>query len=126
MSLSCNSGPDQDGPVPGIEPYKGFTLHVEHDQDGDGFWFPCFYATGPGGTHYLHVSRFQFTPTQARFNWLVDWGFPTGRIVGGKDCPLTDTMIDGCIAGERDCGGADLRTLAAGHQAFLEMEGGRR
>lgn len=101
-------------PVVGIEPVDGFLLIESEERDGDGFSYPVYQAVKDGETHQLHVSRFHFTPTQTRFDWLVRWGFPRAHLVGlSRGGPLTDTMIDNAIAGERRATMPELRSQEA-------------
>lgn len=50
-----------------------------------------------GQCQVLDVSRFGFTPTDRRFRWLVEAGFPNRRAF---NCigPIDDAMIDAQIA----------------------------
>lgn len=101
-------------PVAGIEPVDGYLLIESEEQDGDGFWHPVYLAVKGEETHQLHVSRFNFTPTQERFDWLVRWGFPRAYLVGlSRGGPLTDTIIDNAIAGERRATMPELRSREA-------------
>lgn len=81
-------------PVEGIEPHDGYVLCVSDPHLGDPA--QCYWAVGRGERHLLHVSSYGFTPTQARFAWLVDWGFPQGCHYRGSDVhgPLTNAIID--------------------------------
>jgi hypothetical protein len=75
-----------------IEPHKGWSLYSFDMLDGDGFWRPEYFAACKTAGMVLPVSRFNFEPTQARFNWLVD------NVVLGKGTrgvgPLTNADID--------------------------------
>lgn len=62
-------------PVPDIQPVEGWQLCSIVCQDGDGFDYDEFIARGPDRDVMLDVSRFRFTPTQDRFDWLVLNGF---------------------------------------------------
>lgn len=67
----------------------GWVLHTYPEDDGDGFSTPAYIARGAERDVMLGVSRFRFTPTQDRFDWLVQAGFPR--------CPKgswTDMEID--------------------------------
>lgn len=82
------------GPVEGIAPVDGWTLWSwpEHGH-------AAFHAVQGECRVALGVSRFRFTPTQARFEWLVRSNFPL-MIERDAGCvgPLTDSHIDGAIA----------------------------
>lgn len=58
--------------------HNGWTCVTEDDQDDDGFYKYSHYAVKDGKRVYLHTSPFlrSFTPTQERFAYLVDHGFP--------------------------------------------------
>ena len=84
-------------PAPNVEPYRGFTLLELDERDGDGFYTREFAARGPDGDVPLNVSRFFFTPSNARFAWLVDNGFPPSPGIG----PWCDAQIDAAIAAGR-------------------------
>ncbi len=58
--------------------HKGWVLETDEDQDSDGFIRYEHYAVKDGVKQNLHGSSFltTFTPTQERFAWLVDHGFP--------------------------------------------------
>lgn len=63
-------------PVPGIRPVKGWTLHMFVEPDSDGFATDGYFARSALEDVMLDVSRFEFTPTEERFAFLVDMGFP--------------------------------------------------
>jgi len=91
-------------PVPGIEPRDGWALFTFDYEDGDGFTSPAYVARhADGRRQLLNVSRFVFTPTQKRWDWLVGHGFPAGAIVPstGARGPLDDIIIDNAIAADR-------------------------
>lgn len=46
------------------------------EEDGDGFYSPCYIARSDERDQPLHTSRFDFRPSQHRFAWLVRHGFP--------------------------------------------------
>lgn len=85
---------DTTAPVGGIDPVQGWTLLQREERDGCGFTSLDYIARG--GTHdvWLDVSRFRFTPSQDRFAWLVEHGFP--RREGAT--PWDDELIDAAIA----------------------------
>ena len=85
-------------PVPGIEPVQGWTIH----QHGDSFGLtaPAEYIAARGAEYrFLGVSRWNFTPTQPRWRWLVENGFP-GQIArpGGASSPIDNDDIDAALA----------------------------
>lgn len=81
-----------------IGPHKGWVLCWYDEGDSDGFRTPGYYALCPhGGVQTIQHSRFLFTPTQERFNWLVDNGFPSPREINGSKGPWTDAEIDALI-----------------------------
>jgi len=91
----------RDEPVPGIAPHKGWHLRVwhdfpSHDRRGHVYYHAC------NGTDevLLNTSSWGFTPTQERFAFLVDEGFPKnpqGRDEWPKS-PWNDRLIDEAIA----------------------------
>lgn len=87
-------------PVADIRPVEGWSLHTYADEDGDGFRYPEYVASGPLYDVDIPVSRFAFHPTQDRFAWLVRNGFhakQTAHITG----PWDDCDIDYALAAER-------------------------
>lgn len=84
--------------IGGIGEYRGWSLY--------GFTLPSepyadtgFVARSASGVAMIGVSQFGFTPSQSRFNWLVDWSFPCGYVgATGARVPLTDEVIDAAIA----------------------------
>lgn len=72
-------------PVEGIAPVDGWALHTWTERDGDGFHYSEFAAVRGDEVRHLNVSRFRFSPSQARFEWLVRNGFPRGPGVGAWD-----------------------------------------
>ncbi len=108
------------GRVEGIEPHLGYILLETSEDDSDGFSFPVWFAWDGEDCHLLHVSRFKFTPTQDRFNWMVEWGFPTTHIVGGGyRGQFTNDLLDALIRGEETATHPQLAHLVAGHKQFL-------
>lgn len=93
-------------PVAGIAPVDGWTLWAWDDLDGDRFTRPAYFARHADRDVMLAVSRFRFTPTQERFAWLVESGFPRRRGIG----PWDDAEIDHEIA--------SARTIATGIRAL--------
>lgn len=84
--------------VYGIEPVDGWVLVYD---DGDtpnlqASWAAREYAAVRGQERRsLRVSRYFFEPTQDRFAWLVQNGFPSMLVrAGGVATPLTDADID--------------------------------
>ncbi|KPL67439.1 hypothetical protein SZ64_04565 [Erythrobacter sp. SG61-1L] len=87
------------GAVPGIDPVDGWVLVEDEEQDGDGFWRPVYDAVRGDERQRLGVSRWRFTPTQARFAWMVRSGFPMMfRAPSGCLAPFHDEVIDAAIA----------------------------
>jgi hypothetical protein len=85
--------------VANVSPVCGWELRTAWNAPG----YPEPYiARGPAFDVLLSVSPHNFTPSQARFDWLVRSGFPTG-VVGrfGAHGPLCDCSIDAAIAAER-------------------------
>lgn len=88
--------------VPGIDPVDGWALRIVEQEDGDGFWYSEYIARSAESDRFLHVSRFDFTPTQARFAWLVENGFPQRpKSEMGTLGPWTDEGIDAAMAADR-------------------------
>lgn len=86
--------------VPGIEPVDGWVLLVRDFQDGEGFWRPDYIAVRGLWERDLYTSRFNFTPTQERFAFLI--ANPQRAFVGvtGVGGSWTDDAIDSAIAAE--------------------------
>ena len=82
--------------VEGVEPVDGWFLLATEERDGDGFTHPEYFAFKDRSYRCLPVSRFDFTPNQARFAWIVERDF-TGGLFG----PLTDAAIDCAIDAQR-------------------------
>lgn len=83
---------------PGIEPVDGWTLCSLQETDGDGFHFTSYFAVRGNEQRSLNVSRFRFSPSQARFAFLARNGFPhrPGKLLG----PWDDTDIEMALAVE--------------------------
>ncbi|HUD92308.1 hypothetical protein [Sphingobium sp.] len=86
-------------PDPDIEPYQGWALCCYLDDDNDGFTRLEYVARGPERDVHLPVSRFAFTPTQARFEWLVRNGFQS-KATAHCTGPWDDHDIDAQLAAE--------------------------
>lgn len=85
--------------VEGVEPCQGWTLFEGDYEDGDGFHTPFYVARDADRDVLLNTSRFDFHPTQARFDYIVGFGFPEGvTYLNGTRGPLCDHSIDGAIA----------------------------
>lgn len=88
-------------PVEGITPVGGWALFSYEEDDGDGFTTLGYIARGADLDVMLGLSRFRFTPTQARFAWLVRNSFPRAMVRPGGACsPLDNNDIDAAIAAE--------------------------
>jgi hypothetical protein len=83
--------------LPGIAPCEGWVLRAYPDDDGDGFTTIAYVADRDDESCLLGTCRFDFDPTQERFDYLVKAGFPSAP--GGG--PWTNEKIDGAIAGLR-------------------------
>lgn len=83
--------------VVGIEPVDGWVLWATSDQDGEGFWSEDYFARSATRDRYLHVSRFDFTPTQERFAFLVRNGFPSFVVGSGGRAPWCNETLDAAI-----------------------------
>lgn len=81
--------------VDGVSPVDGWRLFTFDEPDGDGFSTPAYFARGPWRDVMLPVSRFSFTPTQGRFEFLVRNGFPFFPERGN----WTDDVIDNALMG---------------------------
>jgi hypothetical protein len=77
-------------PVADIAPIGGWQLYRFDEFDGDGFKTAGYTAQRGDEEVRLNVSRFRFTPSQARFAWLVENGFPHSPNFG----PWDDTDIE--------------------------------
>lgn len=80
-----------------VDPVDGWSLHSYPYMDGEGFWRDEYAARRGDAEVPLDVSRFRFTPSQARFAWLVRNGFPPRPAFG----PWDDTDIEARIQQER-------------------------
>jgi hypothetical protein len=78
-----------------IDPVDGWRLFKVEAEDSDGFWYPDWFAARDQQEVLLDVSRFRWSPSQARFAWLVENGFPPRPALG----PWDDTDIEARIAG---------------------------
>lgn len=82
--------------VAGIAPVDGYSLFTYDELDGDGFVTPAYFARGPWRDVKLAVSRFQFTPTQGRFEFLVRNGFPQFPGMGNwSDAEIDEALLGG-------------------------------
>lgn len=81
-------------PVASIKPVQGWQLCELIEDDDDGFSRPSYVARSAERDVFLNVSRFHFSPSQARFAWLVEHGFPCASGCG----PWTDIELDGQLA----------------------------
>jgi hypothetical protein len=79
--------------LPGISPCDGWVLSAYPEDDGDGFTSIGYVAHRDDESCLLGACRFDFDPTQERFDYLVKAGFPPAP--GGG--PWTNTKIDGAI-----------------------------
>lgn len=82
-------------PVPGVASIDGWTLWSAMVPDSDGFEEPMFFARSAERDVTLRVSRFAFTPTTGRFEFLVRNGFPSPANCG----PWHDDEIDEALLG---------------------------
>lgn len=80
-------------PVEDVAECDGWVLCSMPEDDSDGFTTTNYIARGPEVDRLLGISRFQFSPTQERFDWLVRSGFP--RCAKGS---WTDAEIDAELA----------------------------
>lgn len=80
--------------------HAGWLLEESDYEDGDGFHTPDYTAVRGGERRGLNVSRFFFTPTPARFAFLVDTGFPAHppRAPGRPYGPWNNEDLDRAIA----------------------------
>jgi hypothetical protein len=84
-----------------IEPHLGWELFHDEYEDGDRFPRYWWEAHKDGGHKLLQVSDFNFTMTQARFNWLVENDFPHHYVQhshGPVGVPWSNDAIDERIA----------------------------
>lgn len=86
--------------VPGIEPVDGWQLLAYDYEDGDRFHSRGYTAHRFGEFKQLNTSRFFFTPSQERFAWIVENGFPAGMMFRDLRGPLCDSSIDMALAGK--------------------------
>ena len=94
--------------VPDVDPVDGWELRSKQDLDSDDFYTQSYIARRVDGTGVdveLPVSRFCFTPTQARFAWLVRNGFPR--------CPIGGNWFDSDIDEAIERGDFVVRAVAA-------------
>lgn len=96
-------------PVPDIAPAQGWVLMCEEEIDGDGFATPAYFARGRVRDVRIAHSRFQFCPTQARFDYLARHGFVVACRANG---PIRDIDVDRAIAAERHASGMASFVLA--------------
>lgn len=85
--------------VHGIEPVDGWTLIYDDGLLYPPSWAAREYAAMRGKERRsIGVSRYFFEPTQDRFAWLVQSGFPSMLVrAGGVATPLTDADIDAML-----------------------------
>lgn len=95
--MSLQSKPSIGAPVAGIRPCQGWVLLAYAEDDTSGFSTTGYVASRADEVCLLGQSRFDFDPTQERFDFLVRSGFPSAP--GGG--PWTNAKIDGAIAGLR-------------------------
>lgn len=76
-----------------ILPCAGWTLMMTEEWDSEGFVTDLYYARSDAEDRLIHHSRFDFSPTQARFDWLVRNGFPHSP--GGG--PWTSVLLDAAM-----------------------------
>lgn len=81
-------------PVLSIGAVQGWRLCELTEHDDDGFSRPGYIARSAERDVILNVSRFHFSPSQARFAWLVENGFPRAAGCG----PWTDIELDAQLA----------------------------
>lgn len=108
-----------------VAQHRGYQLVESREHPGDQLPYSIWWAWDGAQMRLIDVSCYNFTPTQARFNWLVEAGFPNARALGlSRGGPLTNTMIDRAIKGWV-LPGPDVRVLEAGHRAFARLQGVR-
>lgn len=77
----------------GLHPHKGWRLFYTDEADGERFTTPAYTAVRDDGlARIVHASPFHFTPTQDRFAWLVDHGFPMAAFGNWFDADLDAAM----------------------------------
>lgn len=81
----------------GIEPVDGWYLHEYEDEDSDGFTTSGYFASNGERDVFFDHCRFNFSPTQERFEYLVRRGFPRLGGIG----PTQNKHIDEAIRNER-------------------------
>lgn len=89
--------PDYLKPVADIAPVDGWLLASFDEGDSDGFITPGYVALNCASEVRLDHCRFDFYPTQERFEYLVRHGFPRLGGIG----PTTNHHIDAAIRAER-------------------------
>lgn len=86
---------ERGGPVHGIEPRDGWTLHFDSGHVRTGYQCEEYVAIHEDGrTAVLNHCRFRFNPTQERWDWLVAHGFSLPVVVNGVQLPFTDWHIE--------------------------------
>ena len=80
-----------------IAPVDGWSIELD-EREPHGRWHE-YKAVRGDEVRYLGVSRFDFTPTQDRFAWLVANDFPAsiGRVTGIRT-PICNDDIDAALA----------------------------
>lgn len=73
--LGYHEGQPMGRPAPGIAPYRGWTLWHARFGGSARNAVDCYSAEKQGRFTYLSVHR-RFEMSQARWEWLVDHGFP--------------------------------------------------
>lgn len=91
--MSLQNKPEVGAVLPGMKPCDGWVLRVYPEDDSDGFTTTGYVAVRDDEVCLLGHCRFDFTPTQERFDWLVREGFP--RAPGGG--PWTNAKLDWAI-----------------------------
>lgn len=101
--IGYHEGKPHGRPMEGIAPYRGWTLWCQrlgrHHYD-----LAYLYCAEKGGRfNYLHLTG-TFEMTQARWEWLVDNGFPsfvpTAGPFAGAQGPWSEELLDAAMAGE--------------------------
>ena len=92
MSKTEHTSPQryQATPLEHIAPVQGWQLCELDGRYHRGRWIVDYIARSADRDVVLNVSRFRFTPSQARFAWLVENGFPASPNIG----PWDDTDIE--------------------------------
>lgn len=88
-------------PVLGIDRVDGWRLWSHAEWDGDDFAYLEYFARHAElGDRALQVSRFRWSPSQARFAWIVRNDFPPRPNAFGAwdDCDVEEAMAAGSIA----------------------------